>query len=176
MNKKFSHTRNQTFVQILSEFEVSPKHTLQAHLCPLAFCRCLNQGQKSPTNPRKLVVGTLSSHHAVRPGEKLHVEMEKHRRPVASLEMSCSHPFPEPGRGARPYMDTAGGALSPENVGYRVKAKTHGRACPRNTTAPRNRLLRGTAPSGRRSGLGGGGGRRGERAVPGGGVGPELSP
>lgn len=100
------------------------------------------------------MVGTLSSHHAMRPGEKLHIEMEKHRRPVASLEMSCSHPFLEPGRGARPYMDPAGGALSPENVGYRVKAKTHGRACPRNTTAPRNRLLRGTAPSGRRSGLG----------------------
>uniref|UniRef100_A0A8B9XLB9 Tetraspanin-15 n=1 Tax=Bos mutus grunniens TaxID=30521 RepID=A0A8B9XLB9_BOSMU len=37
--------------------------------------------------------------------------------------MFCSHPFPEPGRGASPYMDTADEALNPENVRVQGEGK-----------------------------------------------------
>lgn len=138
MNNKFSHTRNQALAQILSEFEVSPKDTLLAHLCPLAFCLRLNQGRKSPTPENwgtLVLVGTLS-YYSEPPGEKLHVKVEKHRPPVASLEMICSHPFPEPGRGARPYMDTAHGALDPENVGVQGEAKDPWQGLPSKHSSP----------------------------------------
>ena len=78
-------------------------------------------------------------------------------------------------------MDSVLGAVSPENVGYGMRAETQGSSFPGNSEVARNKLLRGMAPSpkaaawrslagardGRRPGRGG----RWGRSVKGGGGG-----